>query len=232
MEVFKRLGLQEVANIIKTLGVSTEISDMHGYKKIGDEIFVYEKKGNTLTITCESGKNLSVAVDCSVKERVDKNGNSYELPVHEVYFEYRLANGELLYFDKELHLSGYYEGFEDVNRHNLLTEAKTGYVNAEGKTVASFSTELTNIKLNNSEITYIFALDGKDEPIASMVGDSMSTIDDCATLTTEAKIAQYVRGNLKLGISKDAINPDAIDQIGNLFRKDVFAYKAANKGAR
>ena len=225
-----RLGLKEVADIIKTLGICTEIPDMHGMLKVNKELYIYVKRGNTLTITCEDGKSLSVAVDCSVKECTDIHGRSYELPVHEVYFEYGLSNGELLSFNKELHLDGLYEGFENVNRHDLLTDTNTSYVDAKGDTLASFTTELTNITLKNSKKTYIFALGGRSEPIATIEGDAESTIDDCAHLTKEAKAALLVRVMLEYGISKCAIEPTAIDIVSKQFREDVLACKKLNNG--
>lgn len=229
MEVFMKLGLKEVANVIKTLGVSTEIPYMHGNVDVDGKLHIYEKKGNRLTITSEEGKYVGVEVDCQVVERRDIHGNSFELPQHKVYFEYGLANGQLLAFSKELVLDGLYEGFEDVNRHDLLTGTDTRYVDRDGNDVASFSTELTNIQLPNSENTYIFGLNGSEQPIAVSSNGAESSLDESMKPTKEARLAMLARKQLQIAIGSCAIDANAIDKVGNKFRQDVFAYKELNK---
>lgn len=226
-EVFMKLGLKEVSYVIKTLGISDEISDLHGNVMVGNKLYIYEKKGNTITISSEEGKSLTVAVDVKVEEHLDKNGNYYVLPKHKVFFEYGLANGEALAFTKELPLEGMYEGFEDVNRHDLLTGAKTGYYNVVGEKVASFSTEVRAINLENSDSTYIFENAGREMPVRVRHGE-MNFIELDGT-NAEALKANAVREKILYGIDYLAISPEAIEEVERKFRKDVFAYKEANQ---
>ena len=228
MEVFMKLGLKEVANIIKTLGVSTEIPYMHGGMYVNGKLHIYEKKGNTLTIKTEEGKSVSVAVDCSVEEHTDKHGNHYELPKHQVYFEYGLSNGQLLAFSKVLPLDGYYEGFEDVNRHDLLTGTTTSYVDQDGRDVASFSTELTNIQLAKSENTFVFGLNGSEDPIAVKCKNDETSLATGMELPKEARLAKLARKQLQIAVASCAIDANSIDVIGNKFRQDVMLYKEAH----
>jgi hypothetical protein len=226
-EVFMRLGLKEVSYVIKTLGVSDEISDLHGNVMVGDKLYIYEKKGNTLVISGEDGRRLTVAVNVDVKERLDKDGNCYELPKHQVFFEYGLANGEALAFTKELALVGAYEGFEDVNRHDLLTGAKTGYYNAKGEKVASFSTEVRAINLANSDKTFIFEVVGKEMPVQVRHGEMTFANFDGTDI--EALKAKAVREKILFDVDYLAITPEAIELVERKFRKDVFDYKNQHK---
>ena len=230
MEVFTKLGLKEVASVIKTLGICTDIPYMHGSAYIDGKLHIYEKKGNSLTIFSEDGKNVSVAVDYRVVEKTDKNGEIHKVPQHQVYFEYGLANGQLLAFSKELVLDGGYEGFEDVNRHDLLTGTNTSYVDKDGNNVASFSTELTNIQLANSENTFVFGLHGSEDPIAVSTKECERSLDGRKVLPKEARLAKLVRKQLQVAIASCAIDANAIDKMGIQFRQNMFEYKEKHQG--
>lgn len=225
MESFMLLGLKEVSYVIKTLGICTEIPYLHGSIDIDGKLYIYEKKGNELTITGEDGKSIKVAINYSVQDGLDERGNYVVRAKHEVYFNYGLDNGEHLEFYKTLGLDPGFESFEDVNRHDLLDNLKTKYTNAKGEEVANFSLELTAIHLKDSNKTYAFRLGENNIPISIQYEDGVMSIVDTSTLDEEASKAASVRENILDGMISHTISPEAIESVERKFRADVFAYK-------
>ena len=62
MENFVRLGLQEACNVVKTLGISSDVMYLHGNVEVKGKLYIYEKKGDQLTITDENGVSLTIKI--------------------------------------------------------------------------------------------------------------------------------------------------------------------------
>ena len=228
MESFMRLGLKEVSYVIKTLGICDDIPYLHGNVDIDGKLYIYEKKGNVLTITGEDGKSVKVGVSCTQQPAIDDHGEYYEWSKHEVKFEYGLDNGERLTFYKELGLNPGYEGFEDVNRHDLLHNTTNRYIDGKGREVASFSIEATMVHLLDSDKIYIFELLGKPFPVAVSYDDGEMHVSYTDT-DEDMKNVMDVRNRILSGIEFHTIEPSTIEIVERKFRKDVFAYKEQQK---
>ena len=224
METFMRLGLKEVSYVIKTLGICTEIPYLHGNININGKLYIYEKKNNEFTILGEDGKSLKVAINYSVEEKFLEDGRHFPIPKHEVFFDYGLDNKEHLTFYKGLYLDGEYEGFENVNRHDLLTNIKTEYKGAKQEKIANFTIELKQIHLNGSEKIYSF---NNDNSIIEMhpKNNCAYYLTKDSDLDEEAKKADAVRNSLIDVITNNAIEPLVIELVEREFRQNVFSYK-------
>ena len=107
-------------------------------------------------------------------------------------------------------------------------KGKIGYVDQDGRDVASFSTELTNIQLAKSENTFVFGLNGSEDPIAVKCKNDETSLATGMELPKEARLAKLARKQLQIAIASCAIDANSIDVIGNKFRQDVMLYKEAH----
>lgn len=228
MDLLKDLGLKEVASIIQTLGTHTDVKELEGSVVVDGVECKYFKNGNSFTVYTSDGNRMCVAIDASVKEVRNSNGEGvyrnigksltstdedekpFERVVkyasHDVLLDYSISDGSYLVLTGGLSLPEGYEGFENVQRHDLRDALNIRYYNQDGQREASFSLGLGRIVLDDTKTSYEFEEDGihignrvitlDGGTLVSISGDptpSKSTVDSFSLEKEQKKIDELVK---------------------------------------
>ena len=133
MELFNILSLKEIADIISTLGEShRNIYHMCGTIRLEDKVIFYENKDNELSIQSSTGEKTKIRISFSSKETEDYNGRKITFLSHECFIDYYLHDGSVISLYNQLSLPNGYEGFENVQRHDLLKGLRVKYYDKDG----------------------------------------------------------------------------------------------------
>ena len=240
MEKFVRLGLQEACNVVKTLGISSDVMYLHGNVEVKGKLYIYEKKGDQLTITDENGVSLTIKIGYSEEIKKDYLGRDYVCPTHDVFLDYKVEDGHHLTFHKVFSyedghesLKRGYESFEDVNRHHLLRGTETSYVGADGKKEATFTVELGEVCPAGEEKAYLFSSAGIEHDnklftvdggqLVSIHKDPAAGLDDAKSFDLD-KEREKIENFLKSGVKLHPFTREIIkDAYRKLDRKDRYA---------
>lgn len=174
MELFNVLSLKEIADIICILGESHE-SIKHSYGNLHlenkDITFLYEN--DELIIQSNTGEKTNVKISFSKQEGKDYNGRKITYLSHECFINYYLQDGSIISLYKELSLPEGYEGFENVQRHNLLNGLRIKYYDKEGNQ-STFSLTADKICIDENKI-FEFTNEGikYGNKIISLDGDKL-----------------------------------------------------------
>ena len=236
--MFVRLGLKEVADVIKTLGISSDIMYLHGNIDVNGKLYIYEKKGNQLTITGEDGKSVTIGINYSEEKAKDYQNRDVLYLKHEVSIDYKLEDGHHITFYRDIPLERGYESFENVNRHDLLSGVKTGYVGKDGEE-ASFSVGLNKVCFNGSKKVYEFTSDGiicgnrlitvDGGQLVSISGEVTPGLDEAKSfdlIKERAKIENFLKSGVQLHPFTREMLKDAYRKLDrkDRYAKDIIHY--------
>ena len=133
MELFNILSLKEIADIISTLGEShRNIYHMCGTIRLDNKVIFYENKDNELSIQSSTGEKTKIRISFSSKETEDYNGRKITFLSHECFVDYYLRDGSVISLYNQLSLPNGYDGFESVQRHDLLKGLRVKYYDKDG----------------------------------------------------------------------------------------------------
>lgn len=145
MELFTKLGLKEVADIVGTLGRHTDVECAQGTVEVDGKRYFYEKDGNKLSIIDSEGKKVKIGINYSEETYKDEYQRDIHVLKHEVKAKYTLPNGDSIRLYNNVGLNPGYEAFENVQRHDLMRGISMKYCSATGEEVASFSLGLERV---------------------------------------------------------------------------------------
>lgn len=175
METFIKLGLKEIASIIQTMGVSTDINSLDGKVDFVDNSIKYEKEGNKLVATSEDDRKTTIEISTSEETTKDFLDKVITFLYHKIAINYYLHDGSRVELTNFLSINEDFGGFTNIQRHDLLNGLKVKYYDNEGKEKASFSPELDKLCLEDDNKIYEFYEDGITcgNKIISLEGDAL-----------------------------------------------------------
>ena len=133
MELFNILSLKEIADIISTLGEShRNIYHMCGTIRLDNKVIFYENKDNELRIQSSTGEKTAIRISYSSKETEDYNRRKMTILCHECFIDYYLRDGSIISLYNKLSLPKGYDGFENVQRQDLINGLRIKYYDKDG----------------------------------------------------------------------------------------------------
>ena len=175
MELFIKLGLKEIAEIIQTLGASHHISDYSGLIEVNGKQYHIMKEKNELIITTQDGRNMCIGINYEEKYIKGYQDKDMVFTKHQAEVDYYFNDGSSVNLKNQMELGRGYDGFRSVQRHNLMNGLGCKYYNQNGEPVASFNLGLEKICLNGSKKVYEFTKDGivYGNKLVSLDGDKL-----------------------------------------------------------
>lgn len=159
MDFDKDLNLNSVTEIVKLLGVTTDVAQASRSFTYNGVKYDVVKSGNSLTIKSSEGKELSVIIDnTKTKSDEKRNGLDVYYDKHTVDVSYALDNDEYFNLLSTIALDEGYEAFANIERHNLH-ESKCyefSFVSGQNEKIAELSPTLDSVKLEGKAHKYVF----------------------------------------------------------------------------
>ena len=227
METFIRLGLKEIASIVGTLGLNTNIEHLGPNDiNINGKTFNYEKDGNNLIVKDDNQTLLIVSINAGKEESKDFMGRKITSLSHEVSINYFLEDGSFINFYNNIPLYEGYEAFENVQRHDLLSNLKTTYCDNNGKELAYFDLGVSRIRLTENNHQYGFFDDGvtysnkmltlEGDKLISLAGSKAPSLEEAKSFNKseeEEKIRKFLRDSKDLHPFTKKVLNEAIDNL-------------------
>ena len=158
--MFEKIGLKEIASLISVMGESFGTGVYSGEVEVDGKKYTYDKEDDLMVIKCDDGRKMSIKLN-STTERVRDNLNREVVYCnHDVNVDYYKEDGSRINLYTKLALNEGYEGFEGVQRHDLLRGLEVNRINSCGKKEASFDLELNKVSFGEDYNKYVFTPTG------------------------------------------------------------------------
>ena len=238
MDVYDKLGLNAVVDMVRLLGENTDVQ--HASKSFTYNGVKYDviKLGNFLNISSEQGKALSVLIDATSTKTKDSQGRTITYLTHDVDANYLLPGDDWLNFHSKLALDEGFEPFKNVSRHDLLKTFEFSYMSNDDRKLGSLPLTFDYVRLTDEYKTVNFCgelikvdnmnITSDGNKVLSYFGQklpSMETIKSFNPDLDKIRIKSFVKNGTFSDITKEAINEiDRIFDNKKLFYKDIQDY--------
>ena len=161
MEFFIKVGLKEIANIVQTLADSIDSDNIRDFVEVDGKELTYYKSNYELAISSNDGRNMNIHIVCKDRDVTDFLGRKNTVKDHFVFTTYYPADGNKILLKSTIpKYDEGYEGFRDVQRHDLMTGFEAVFFNNKGYAEAWFDPNLDKILPSDNNQKILFSKEG------------------------------------------------------------------------
>ena len=176
--MFEKIGLKEIAAIVSVMGESYGTGPIIGEVEVDGKIYSYDKEDDITVVTCSDGRKMSIKINSTTERERDSFNREIVYCNHDVNVDYYKEDGSRINLYNKLSLNEGYEGFEGVQRHDLLAGLAVNRINACGKKEASLNIDLSKVTMGDDYNKYVFTEKGIEHGnnLISLDGEELKMI--------------------------------------------------------
>jgi len=223
--MFESIGLKGIASLVGVLGETHDYGDYLGKVVVDGKEISYDKEGDILFVVSSDGRRMSIEADAYEEVEKESSDRTTIYAHHDVDVNIYTKDGGRVNLKDSLGLPLGYEGFENVQRHNLYGVEIKSY-NPCNVLEGTSSLELTKIDLGSGK-SYYFESDGihigtnlvvstNGNEIITLNGARIPNLNQVFTFDLDKQrelVNKFVNGNSELHDSTQRIIRECMESL-------------------